>query len=235
VTIASLLDRLTADAIDNVGEPLPGSLDLNAVPAKLPDDYLATLSRFNGFTVHGGANRLFGIRGDAHMDIRVWNSREKWRFAWADRPSPFYCIGETAFGDQYALRLSDDGDVFRPEVFLLEGNFLEPEVIGENFQLFLEQELVRNAETPWDDVAVEAVRRYGPIDVANNWVYTPSVALGGPEDVANLVELDCFTAMTIAGDIASAIADADPAAQLQGVEPYEDGQGRSRLRVIFRL
>jgi hypothetical protein len=233
MSIEPLLQRLAKAGVANVGEPLDESWLASATPARLPEEYVTTLTRFNGFSVHYGMNRLFGIRADVTMDMRSWNQVDAWRFAWDSRINPFFCIGETAFGDQYALMLAEGGIDFLPEVFLLEANFLQPVVVGATFGAFLHQELVRNAEAPWDEVAIEAVSRYGPIDVTNNWAYAPSIALGGSEDVANLMSMDCFTAMTIAGDIASAIQAAPDDAELQGVAPYGDDRGRSRLRVIF--
>ena len=225
--IARLLDA----GVDHVGPSVAEEVLSAALPPGLPEDYLKVLRRLNGLSVQSGVNRLFGVRGEPTMDLRAWNETDNWKFAWAGRVDQFLCIGETAFGDQYAFRY--EGGVLSSEVYLLEANFLEPEVSGGTFEEFFVTEFVRNAEDPWDLVAVEAVKKFGSIDISKNWVYSPSVALGGPDDISNVMQMDSFAAMTIAGDIVTAIYSAPAEAILKGVSPWLDERGRPRLSVNF--
>ncbi|MEV4352143.1 SMI1/KNR4 family protein [Actinoplanes sp. NPDC049596] len=229
-----VLDRLLEAGVAYVGQPVESNALSDPALAVLPSDYRETLQRLNGFSVHGGANRLFGIRPDAYMDIRAWNQESRWRFAWDRRVGPYLVIGETFFGDLYALKHADPSDGYLPEIYLLEANFLEPEVIADTFTEFLEEELLRIAVEPYDDIDIAAVEKFGSVDPSRNLVYSPSIALGGPEDVQNLMAMDAFTAMVIAGDIAQAIESAPEDAVLTGVVPWVDESGRSRIRVEFR-
>ena len=232
MAIDDLIGRLLDAGVDHIGQSITSEALAAALPPQVPDDYLQVLRRLNGFSVQSGVNRLFGVRDEPTMDISAWNSADSWKFSWGNRVDQFLCFGETAFGDQYAFRY--EGDVLGSEVYLLEANFLEPEIAGATFEDFFVNEFVRNAEEPWDPVAVEAVERFGPIEITHNWVYTPSVALGGPDDLSNVMKLDAFTAMTIAGDIVTCIYSAPTEAVLVGVSPWIDERGRSRLRVDFR-
>ncbi|MFJ4789290.1 T6SS immunity protein Tdi1 domain-containing protein [Streptomyces sp. NPDC088794] len=216
---------------DHVG-PRPDRSAATGTPAEhFPAAHRELLLRLNGFTVHHGAFRLLGIgREEPALDLAVWNAPETWRFAWDDRLDPFVIFGETAFGDSYAYRRLPGGGL-APEVHFLEGVLLRPEIIAPSFEAFLADELLRNAKEPYDDLVVEAVDHLGPIAPGSHWVYVPSVALGGEEDVENISVLPATVAMTFAGDIATAMESGERAAT--GVEPYTDEQGRPRLRVRF--
>ncbi|NUS27760.1 MAG: DUF1851 domain-containing protein [Streptomyces sp.] len=215
---------------DHIGPP-PGPSAATGTPAEhFPEAHRALLGRFNGFTVHHGAFRLFGIGRRDALDLAAWNAYDTWRFAWDDRIDDFVIFGETAFGDSYAYRRLPGGGL-APEVHFLEGVLLRPEVIAPSFEAFLADELLRNAKEPYDILVVEAVHRHGPIAPEQHWAYVPSVALGGEEDVENITLLPATVAMTFAGDIATAMQGADRDAT--SVEPYTDERGRPRLRVLF--
>ncbi|MEU1267410.1 hypothetical protein [Streptomyces sp. NPDC005799] len=216
---------------DHVG-PTPGPSAAAGTPAEhFPDAHLELLRRLNGFTVHHGAFRLLGLgHPEPALDLAAWNAYDTWRFAWDDRIEPFVIFGGTAFGDAYAYRRLPGGGL-APEVHFLEGVLMRPEVIAPDFEAFLADELLRNAKEPYDHFVVEAVRRHGPIAPDRHWAYTPSVALGGEEDVEHITLLPAVVAMTFAGDIASAMQGGDREAT--GVQPYTDERGRPRLRVLF--
>jgi hypothetical protein len=179
-----------------------------------------------------GAFRLFGFRQEPYLDLRSWNAPGTWRFAWDDRIEPYFCFGETAWGDQYAYKRSGHDGGLEQEVYLLEAYFLRPEPLAGTFADFLRDEFLRNAEAPYDPITPAAVERLGPIDPSQHWVMSPSLALGGDELVENTVLLPAITAMTFAGDLATWIEEADDEATLVAVEPWHDAQGRARLRVL---
>lgn len=214
---------------DHVG-PRPAAAAVAGTPAAhFPPAHRELLLAMNGFTVYHGAFRMLGIgRERSALDLTAWNAVETWRFAWDDRIDPYVIFAETAFGDSYAYRRTPDGGL-APEVHFLEGVLLRPEPLASSFKEFLTEEFLRNARKPYDDYTIGAVDRYGPIEPDKHWVYTPSVALGGPEDVDNITELPAVIAMTFAGDLATALE--GTVAGPVGVVPWTDERGRARLRV----
>jgi hypothetical protein len=223
------MSPLDGVGLSDVGEALKPVelLDL------LPDAYAAVLREANGFTINHGTNRIFGLRADRHMDLRAWNDEDGWRFAWGGLADPFLCFGETVFGDQYALRWRPGRDGFEPEVYLLDANLLGPDVVADSFDDFLAKEIVRNSRTPHDPLAVAAVAAFGRVEPTHNLVLTPSVMLGGPEVVDNLMPLDAFAAMIYGGDIHTAVSALTEDATVSAVEPWFDELERPRLRVVF--
>jgi hypothetical protein len=212
--------------------PTADLVALGSLAVGLPPSHLELLRQLNGMTVFHGAFRLFGVRAEPWLDLAQWNALETWRFAWDDRVDPFLVFAETAWGDQYAYRWSESGDGLEPEIYFLEGTLLRPRAFAASFDEFLADEFIRNAKNPYDEMVTQAVARRGAIPADKHWVYVPSVALGGPELIDNVIELPAITAMTYAGDLASALQ-TRPGAYPTVVEPWTDGRGRSRLRLSF--
>jgi hypothetical protein len=173
------------------------------------------------------------VRSEPYLDLLYWNARETWRFAWDDRVDRYLIFGETAWGDQYAYRWTSSMDMLEPKIYFLEGTLLRAEVIAASFEEFLIAEFLRNAREPYDELVTQAVSNRGPISADRHWVFAPSVALGGPESIENVIELPSSTAMTYAGDIASALRASRPGTNPTLVTPWTDDEGRSRLRVSF--
>jgi len=198
----------------------------------LPDDHRDFLRRANGFTSYHGAFRLFGLR-EGPLSLAKWNEEDTWRFAWGERARGYLFIGETAFGDQYAYRQLPTGELAGPEVFFLQATLLAPQLICESFSAFVAEELLRNSEKPYDHVIVEMIARDGDVAAGKSWTYAPSIALGGPENVDNVVTLPSSTAMIYEGDIVSGLY-ADPLDRVPGgVSQWTDDLGRPRLRLVY--
>lgn len=140
-------------------------------------------------------------------------------------------FGETAFGDQYALRWA--GDRYEETVYLLDVNLLSVRPIFESFAHFLDQEIVQNALNPSHPVALACVGKFGRVRPDENVVLTPSLLLGGQEDVSNMVKIESYTAMIYGGDIYTALAAVPDEAVVVGVHPWVDDADRQRLRVVF--
>lgn len=227
-----VLRRLRGLELADAGRALDESDQTERLLGELPSVYAAALRIANGFTVHSGMNRVFGIRGDRHMDLRSWNEEEGWRFAWAGKADPsFLMFGETAFGDQYALRWN--GSSYEDRVYLLDVNLLSVRPIFDSFAHFLDQEIVQNAISPSHPAAIACVDKFGRVSPNENFVLTPSLLLGGYEDVSNMVKIESYTAMIYGGDIYAAVVSAPDEAAVVGVEPWADEAGRRRLRVVF--
>lgn len=227
-----VLRRLRDSELADVGQSLDESNRTERLLGELPSVYAAALRIANGFTVHSGMNRVFGIREDRHMDLRSWNEEEGWRFAWGERVDPsFLMFGETAFGDQYALRRT--GSFYEDVVYLLDVNLLSVRPIFDSFAHFLDQEIVQNAISPSHPTALACVDKFGRVPPNENVVLTPSLLLGGYEDVSNMVKIESYTAMIYGGDIYTAVVSVPDEAAVVGVEPWVDEAGRRRLRVVF--
>lgn len=221
-----------APLVADVGPPLaPGALDTGYL-AQLPESHRQMLVEYNGFSVFHGTYRMFGVRRDDELDLVRWNDLETWRFAWSGRVGPFLCIGESAWGDQYAYKFSSDGDL-KPGVYFLQATFLKPELIAASFDEFFEAELLRVAVRPYDSVMLEAVERFGQIDAQQHWVFSPPRALGGPADLDNVVLMTSSIAMTFSGDVVTDLMAASENARPTGMEPWVDDAGRARVRVQF--
>jgi hypothetical protein len=219
------------------GADLGAGLEMKSVAGtaaeSLPAVHLELLRSLNGLTVYHGAFRLLGVgRAEPALDLVAWNARETWRFAWDDRVDPYLIFGETAWGDQYAYRQGASG-VLDQEIYFLEGTLLRPEVLAESFEEFMVNEFLRNARDPYDNLTIEVVQRRGSIDSGKHWAYAPSIALGGVESVDNAIEMPAITAMTFAGDVASALRASRPGTSPTGVAPWTDDLGRPRLKVTF--
>ncbi len=143
--------EVLAASADDVGPvAVIGDCPPQAAVSGFPQLHKDLLERLNGFTVYGGAFRLFGLRSELWADIDTWNRPETWRFAWDDRVSDFLMFGETAWGDQYAYRRSESGRLGE-EVYFLEATMLRNEIIANSFDEFLSNELARNSADPYDD------------------------------------------------------------------------------------
>lgn len=228
-----ILRRLREMELADVGPALEGSDRTERLLGELPMLYAAALRLVNGFTINQGMNRIFGVREDRHMDIRSWNEEEEWRFAWNGKADSFLMFGETAFGDQYALRRAGDAPGYGQTVYLLDANLLSVEPVFDSFAQFLEREILQNPISSQDPVASECINKFGRLSPTANVVLSPSLMLGGPEDVSNMLTIDSFTAMIYGGDIYAAITSAPEGAAVVGVEPWADDMGRQRLRIRF--
>jgi hypothetical protein len=224
VKVNQRLVSAVADLSANVGPALQ-----DRPSPVLPDDHIAFLEQINGATAYHGAFRLFGYREDS-LGLERWNATSTWRFAWGERADNYLFFGETAFGDQYAYRIDPAGYVSDSTIYFLQSALLTPVVIADSFETFLEEEFLRNARAPYDGHVLQVIHRSGGVGPDSNWVYSPSVVLGGPDDPANVVQLPSDVAMTYQGDIVTAIY-ARPDETLNRVTPWTDELGRPRLRL----
>ncbi|MDB5335765.1 MAG: hypothetical protein JWN70_1384 [Planctomycetaceae bacterium] len=197
----------------------------------LPSSHSAALHQLNGFAFYAGAFRIFGLGSDNLLNLTSWNESSTWRFAWDERVDPYFVFGETAWGDQYAYK-SVDGRL-GSEVYFLESNLLRPTLIADTFDQFLEEQVMSNAVQPHDTFLSETVERFGAIDLERHWALAPSLIIGGPEDLDNVIELPARTAMIFAGDIALGLSKWPEGDSVPHVVPWRDVEGRDRLSLKF--
>lgn len=208
---------------------IPSQADAS-ISQLLPEAHSKLVVGTSGLSVFHGAYRLFGdSTSSTGSGLAEWNEPENWRFAWGDRLDGFVLFGESAWGDQYAYR--QQGNVLEPVVYLLEAVTMEAEPLAASFDQFLEEEFLPNAVEPYDVMTVGAVDRFGPIGFDQHWTYAPSLALGGPEALDNVVVLPAAIAMRFAGDLYSDLReDQDPSS----VTTWIDDRMRQRLRLSYR-
>jgi hypothetical protein len=200
----------------------------------LPGDHLAALQESNGVEAYAGYIRLFGLGTTHSIDAMVWNLPNCWKFAWANRCAGFWCFGETAWGDQYAYALESLRSGTAVEVYSLDALSMTPRVVASSFTEFLETEFVESAKDPFDAMTKQARQKLGPLELSSHLVYSPSLLLGGPEDINHVEKMPARAAMIVNGDIATQV-DAGPAdGAIKGVQTYEDELHRTRLRLVWK-
>lgn len=138
IDAADLVGRL-APLVGNVGSPATAK-----ITERLPSLHRELLGSLNGFTVQSGTLRMFGMSRADSLDFDWWNDTDTWRFVWDDRVCPYVFFGATAWGDQYAYRLSPDGGL-EPTIFFLEATLLRAAPLAGSFCEFAEAELLKVA------------------------------------------------------------------------------------------
>jgi hypothetical protein len=199
----------------------------------LPGDHKDALKLSNGVEAYRGYFRLFGAYTSETIDSVVWNQAETWKFALGTRCSDFWCFGETAWGDQYAYSLESLREGGDTRVYFLESSSMTPRIWAPSFAEFFDKEFVRSAKLPYDSMTRQAYQKLGMIETNCHLVYTPSLLLGGTEDINNVQKLNARSAMICNGDVATELDAAPDEKILKEVQPYEDDLHRSRLRLVW--
>jgi hypothetical protein len=110
---------------------------------------------------------------------------------------------------------------------------MTPQPFAHSFVEFLENVFVRSAKGPYDAITKLAREKFGPLEAAVHVVYSPSILLGGTEDINNVQKMNARSAMICNGDIATQL-DAGPSGKaVKSVQPYEDESQRMRLRLVW--
>lgn len=215
---------------DGAGDGLTAAIK-TSLGVQLPSRHEAALRESNGVQVFGGYFTLFGIGSNVPIDIRLWNEKSYWKFAWGNRCDNYLCFAETAWGDQYAYNIEElKGGSER--VFLLDCLSMDVSSIAQSFNEFLECELFRVASGPYDVLIKEARELFGNLPAGEHLIYNLSPLLGGVDDTSNIGKMPARSAMICNGDVAIQL-DEGPADRMpSGVEAYDDG-GRMRLKLLW--
>jgi hypothetical protein len=205
---------------------------LLAFDIALPNDHFEVLRESNGATVYGGYARLFGIGSASCIDMLEWNQFDYWKFAWEGRCRDYICIAETAWGDQYAYHTGGlkKGDA---RIYLLDGLSMTPQIVWPSFTEFLQLEFLRIATAPYDMMMVQARSKLGDIKPEGHLIYSPSLLIGGSEDVNNIMIIRSRIAMIYNGDIALQLDAAPASSIIMAVVPYDDDGRRPRLKLVW--
>lgn len=194
----------------------------------LPEDHRAFLRATNGIEVYGGYVRLYGIDREESADLARWNDPETWKFAWPPELRGYRCIGQTAWGDQFAYAPGGDGSIV-----LIDADDGEVEPWSDDFAEFLEVDVAAVDEDPRDEGVIAARARLGDLPTGVLLAYVPSPLLGGPKEVERLIKMEARAALITKGDILAQARAAPRGAAVRGVQPYIDEQGRQRLRLLL--
>jgi len=234
VRVEEFLAAVAAAPGSTVAPPPEGSAAQRGL--EVPEPLRGLLSRANGVGVRDGHYRLLGLEGGDQPTLARWNHPDTWKHAWAGRADQFYCFGMSSLGDQFALRLGAGGQVVDDGVWVLDGLELQATRLAPTVAAFLEQ-LVGLAAGHGDDDLVELVEgareRLGAVAPDELLVVVPPVQLGVDGMLDRLQRMPAWMAMTINGD-AYGEAIRYQGAQIVGVEPWTDRQGRPRLRFVPR-
>ncbi|WP_417267525.1 hypothetical protein [Celeribacter baekdonensis] len=200
----------------------------------LPSFHASVLSDADGISAFGGYFRLFGINDKVGPNLSEWNSPEYWKFSWRGRADDFLCFGTTGWGDQYAYHIGTLARGNEAPVFLLDAFTMEAEHISRSFETFWENDFVRNAIAPYDDVTVKARKALGMLDWNELAVFTPPLQLGGTESTSEFQKMTARAAMIVNGDITSQIDALGDEHEILRLEQYSDDLNRPRMRILTR-
>jgi hypothetical protein len=186
------------------------------------------LAASDGAETFGGYFRILGA-----LALIEWNARENWRFAWPSTLDEYFFFGETGWGDQYAYRVADMRVGADPPVYFLDSIMLSERKLSDGFVDFMETDFLRNSVAPYDEILVEARKKFGDLDVTQHINYAPSPLITGGEYLEHVMVMPAPAAMIANGDLATQLGDELQSRPIRGIEPYEDDLGRTRLKVIW--
>ncbi len=199
---------------------------------KLLQHHKEFLEKTNGIEIFHNYFRLFGINRANLTDILSWNDNEYWKFSWNGRCSAYICFGETAWGDQYAYDIEQlrEGN---ENVYFLDCLSMTPTLLAPSFSEFMNLEFIPSATEPYDEMITEAHRKFGEIDVSDHLIYTPSLLIGGKEDIENVQKMPARSAMICNGDIAIELDAGPDDSSVVAITQYKDADNRIRLRLVW--
>jgi hypothetical protein len=197
---------------------------------QLPQSYLSLLELSNGITAYYGYFRLLGDSLNITYSIDEWNQSKFWKFSWQGRCDNYICFGETAFGDQYAFSI-DDLASGNERVFFLDCLGMTSQIIAPDFITFFQDDFLRNAKKPYDNLLIEAFLKFGKLKFTEHLIYSPSPLISGEESIANLQILAARTAMIFNGDVATQIDNATEEQKIREIKVYHDQDGNERIKL----
>jgi Domain of unknown function (DUF1851) len=199
----------------------------------LPSEHQELLRSSNGIEAYAGYVRLFGLYTMEGIDSVLWNQPDYWKFAWENRCSAYWCFGETAWGDQYAYAVEALRGGTDAKVYFIDALSMTAEVVATSFTDFLQNEFLRSAKDPYDDMIKRARQKLGQLEVTSHLVYFPPLLLGGTEEIANVQKMNARSAMICNGDFALQLDEGPATGRVTAVETYEDAKHRTRLRLLW--
>jgi len=187
----------------------------------------------DGAETYGGYFRFFGLNTQRRLNLFTWNAKALWIFAWNGLADDYLCFGETAWGDQYAYRISDLKSNLGAEIYHLDAFDMTAEKICNSFTEYLAGAGLRNAFEPRDQVTVQVRNRLGDLKLGEHVVYMPSLLIAGPEDPERAMKAEAVAAMVINGDLFTQLGNLETSRLLKRLDTYTDSNGRTRLKAVW--
>jgi hypothetical protein len=210
--------------------------DVNVLQAvlnvSLPKEHVQVLSESDGIFANGGYMRLFSAKNSRCQDIASWNDANNWKFAWDGRCDKYICFGEDIFGNQYAYDRDELANGVS-NVYCLDVSSMTPNLYEANFVDFFNNEFLRHAIDPFYSLLIAARKVFGDIE-KEHVIYTISPLFGGVEDISNMRVINARVGMICSGDMAVGLDTGPEEGVVESVEPYEDIEGRLRLRLVWK-
>ena len=194
---------------------------------RLPADFCENLGSREGCLAFHGYYRLLGVGGRSPYDLATWNEPQCWKFAWPSPVEQFFCVGFSAWGDQYVY------DLRAPErgILLLEAYDLHAEPVARSWTELVESEFQRLDQAPYDVRVLEAFDKWGPLNWDEGLALIPPLLLAENEDACDVIKMNMRSVMIINGDVYSQLQDMPEDLEIAGVSTYVDALGRERLRL----
>jgi hypothetical protein len=107
------------------------------------------------------------------------------------------------------------------------------EIVASSFVEFMENEFLRSAVSPYDDMLVQARAKHGRLENDVHLVQVPSILLSGKEDIEAVHTMNARAAMICNGDLALQLDSGPHGGAVRSIDLYEDEKQRTRLRIIW--
>lgn len=196
----------------------------------LPELHQSLLSRTNGITTFHGYIRLFGrFCQDDRPSLSLWNDRSFWKYSWPSWINDYLVFGETAFGDQYAYRISDLLTENEPRVLQIPFSSDQPIELCATFEEFVETDLTWNIEQPYDELIIQAFEKHGRLSASQHVAYVPPFLLNEEENVDRTTILEARINMITNGEIAKKIRELKTSDNISRIDYFVDDDGHLRL------
>lgn len=199
----------------------------------LPSAHLEALAFSDGAMVCGGYFRIFGLNAANPTSLLSWNAPNLWKFAWDGKADDYLCFGETAWGTQTAYRLDELGTHDEPAVYMLDSNAMEPSVLFDSFQSYVETGFRQNAVHTYSEDVIRARKDVGDLSIEEHVVFVPSILITGAAELSGIQKMGAATAMILNGDLYRQLGEERADRPIRQLETYTDDLGRVRIKVIW--
>jgi hypothetical protein len=202
---------------------------------RLPPELNSWLSRGDGLELFDGHVRIFGVGQAGGIDSVAWNDVNCWKFAWGKRACKYWCFGESAWGDQFALETEKLAAERDPLVHTLFSLTMIPMDYKCSLRQFLKDQSTLYDNADWFDKQIR--QKFPKVESDMHLIYVPPVSMIPPEsewNVAFVSKMNARTAMICNGDIALQEELWPSGATPAGLETYQDDQERTRVKIIWK-
>ncbi|MEP3047167.1 MAG: hypothetical protein ABJL55_17955 [Roseibium sp.] len=201
---------------------------------RLPARHKKLLELSDGMDLLEGSYRLFSWAEKSTRTMRWWNKDQTWKFAWRGRAADYYCFGESVLGNQFIYSLAELVTEAEPKVYEVYPVTMEPICAYDSFDHFLDGGFFNGVMDDDYHRRIAAARsELGSFDLSQHLAYMPSPLLSGGRVDVQLMPMTAEAHLTVNGDLFCELAHLQSLEGLQGLDNYEDTEGRLRVRPIW--